>query len=440
MAIITPFHGVHYHPERVSLNEVIAPPYDVLSPEEQDALYNKNPFNIVRLILNKEEPQDNPASNRYSRAAAFLQTCLEQGILVADPQPSLYEYVQRFAHPLQPQNVYERRTLLVTLKLEPYENGVVLPHEETHSKAKEDRLNLMRATKANPEPIYGLYEDPDRALPCLLEGHRASQPLLSATVPSAEGLPEEHLVYAYTDTALLKAISAFFQPKRIWIADGHHRYETALNYQREQGGPSNPPKPHDFILIGLTAFEDPGLVVLPTHRMVRNVAPERLEELPLLLDRYFHVAPLSLAEAHSWLYSGQPEERKLVLVRPNRAYGLHLRAPMLPENLLETPHSPAWRRLDVSILQVLVLDRTLGISWQSLAHTADVAYTRDEEEAIRQVQSGAFSLACLLRPPKVFEIRDVAAAGDKMPQKSTYFYPKLYSGLLLRYFPNEENS
>jgi len=441
LATIQPFRGVHYDPQRVALSEVISPPYDVLSAEEQENLYRKSPYNIVRLILNREEPGDNERANRYTRAAAFLQEALRAGVLVQDAQPSFYTYLQRFPHPLQPGQICERQTLFVALKLEPYENGVVLPHEETHTKAKEDRLRLMRATKANPEPIYGLYEDADGAISTLLkQALQPAYPLLTAALPSPvkPDVLEEHVVYAHNAPELLQSLQAQFSPKRIWIADGHHRYETALNYQREQGGPSTPPKPHDFILIGLTAFEDSGLVVLPTHRLVRNVASERLETLGLLLERHFHVFPMELAASRGWLHEGADTERKFVVVLPNKAYGLRPRMEVLPENILPETHSEAWRRLDVSLLQVLVLDRTLGISWQDLAHTEDIAYTRDEEEAVRLVQSGAFQLACLLRPPKVWEIRDVAAAGDKMPQKSTYFYPKLYSGLILRSFPLEE--
>ncbi|CCW36119.1 hypothetical protein CTKA_01783 [Chthonomonas calidirosea] len=441
MAVVQPFRGIHYDPQRVNLADVISPPYDVLSAEDQEDLYRKHPYNIVRLILNREEVGDNEEFNRYTRAAAFLEDALRAGVLVQDAQPCLYAYLQRFPHPLQSGRVCERWALLVALKLEPYENGVVLPHEETHTKAKEDRLRLMRATKANPEPIYGLYEDADGAISALLrQALQTTSPLLTAALPSPinPDIREEHIVYACAAPDLLESFQVQFHQKRVWIADGHHRYETALNYQREQGGPSTPPRPHDFILMGLTAFEDLGLVVLPTHRLVRNIASERLESLGLLLERHFHVFPMELAAARDWLNAGAETERRFVVVLPSKAYGLRPREEVLPESILPERHSEAWRRLDVSLLQVLVLDCTLGISWHDLAHTEDVAYTRNEEEAVQLVQSGAFQLACLLRPPRVQEIRDVAAAGDKMPQKSTYFYPKLYSGLILRSFPLEE--
>src|SRR5579871_52496 len=313
MAEIAPFPGVHYAPTRVPLAEVIAPPYDVLSPDDQAALYARSPENIVRLILNREEPGDNTALNRYTRAAAFLREGLARGIFVRDETPGLYEYLQRFAHPLDPGRRLERRALFVTLKLEPYAQGVVLPHEETHPKAKADRLDLMRTTQTNPEPIYGLYEDRDQMVAASLQSSRdGADPLLQAEVHGPHApYGEAHLLYRHTDPGLITTLQAFFQPRRIWIADGHHRYETALNYQkerreegtgnreqsrgkREEGkeaeGREDPMlntqcpipdthelQPYDSLLIGLSAFEDPGLVVLPTHRLVRHVNRERLE-------------------------------------------------------------------------------------------------------------------------------------------------------------------
>ena len=435
MAQIVPFAGIHYDPRRVPLADVIAPPYDVLSPAQQEALYAQNPANIVRLMLNKEQPDDDTANNRYTRASAFLKACLADGTMVEDAEPALYEYLQIFEHPLHPGRKVERRTLFVALKLEPYEKGVVLPHEETHPKAKADRLNLMRATHSNPEPIYGLYEDPRLTVARSLDAVRPAQPLLRALVPGRTGLEaEEHIVYRHTDAGLLAALEEFFAARRVWIADGHHRYETGLNYRNEvRGGEEgSPARPADYLLIGLSAFEDPGLVVLPTHRLVKNIAPARMEQLALQLDRYFLVQTLPLEEARRWIKEESPGEKRFVVLTQGSHYALTLRDLAQAEAAIQEGHCAAWRHLDVTILQALVLDRTLGISWQELAHTPDVAYTRDEEEAVQKLRSGEFQIACLLQNPTVSEVRDVAAAGDKMPQKSTFFYPKLWSGLVLR--------
>ena len=431
MAEIFPFEGIHYDTARVPLGSVISPPYDVLSPEQQTQLHDLHPNNIVRIILNHDEPGDNASENRYTRAAACLDQWLSEGILARDRVPSYYEYVQRFTHPTDPERRVERRTLFVALKLEPYERGIVLPHEETHPKAKADRLDLMRATHANPEPIYGLYEDPEGAVAAILNRSRGDRvPDLQATVAG-----EDHLVYRHSDAETLRALAEVMNPKRVWIADGHHRYETALNYQRERRAADGDPDKlmgYDSLLIGLSAFEEPGLIVLPTHRLIRNVSADRMDSLLPQLQRYFQVRSFTVEKAREWLKSEDPNERRFAILHPKGAYGLSLRDLSIAEAGAAEGHCDAWKRLDVTILQTLVLDRTLGISWKALAHTPDVAYTRDEEEAVAKVASGEFQIACLLQNPSVSEVRDVASAGDKMPQKSTFFYPKLWSGLILR--------
>ncbi len=438
MARVVPFCGLHYDPERVSVAAVIAPPYDVLSPAQQQELLSRDSANIVRLILSPEREGDNELNNRYTRANDFLSECLRDGVIVRDRQPALYVYVQRFEHPLEPGRIVERQTLFVALGLEPYGKGVVLPHELTHPKAKADRLELMRATHSNPEPIYGLYEDPELELSRIVASERARgmAPLVQAAFPtSTRPDGEAHLLYRLDDPELIARIQGFFEPRRVWIADGHHRYETALNYQRERreadGNPDGS-RPYDYLLIGLSAFEDPGLVVLPTHRLVRNVGAARMEQLALQLARYFEVRSTTTAEAREWIGKHEPGNKRFALLVGGGAYALTLRDMRLAEAAQEPGHCPAWGKLDVTILQALVLDRTLGISWEELAHTPDVAYTRDEGEAAARVQSGEFQIACLLQNPTVTEVRDVAAAGDKMPQKSTFFYPKIWSGLVLR--------
>ena len=434
MALIRPFEGLYYNTNQVKLNDVISPPYDVLSSAQQQELYERSPYNIIRLILNRDQEGDNETTNRYTRAAAFLSSGRESKTILQDSDSALYEYRQRFPHPLHPDQMVERSSLLAALKLEPYQTGIVLPHEETHPKAKQDRLFLMRAARANPEPIYGLYEDTQAIVEKMLSASRsANVPLLHASSPcSYSPKNEEHLIYRIADASLLASLSDFFSDKRVWIADGHHRYETALNYKQEYGGPSYPLQPRDYILIALTSFEDPGLVVLPTHRLVKNITISRMEELPLLLERYFHLQTVSIEDARNWIKQRKEGSKRFVILLADRAFNLTLRGDELPKDAVQEEHCDAWRRLDVSILQTLVLDRSLGISWQDLAHTPDVAYTREEEEAVQKVTRGEYQLACLLQNPTVTEVRDVASAGDKMPQKSTFFYPKLYSGLLIR--------
>ncbi len=433
MAHAAPFAGIHYNPEKVSIGAVVGPPYDVLSPAQQDALYAQDPHNFVRIMLNKDQDGDSEGADRYTRAAAFLNSWLAEGVLQQDAEPAFYEYAQSFEHPLIPGKIVWRTTVFVALKLEPYENGVVLPHEETHPKAKADRLLLMRATTANPEPIYGLYEDPENAVSAALKaGREGTDPILKAVFDGRTTAgSEQHLIYKHTSPEVIAAVQAHLGSRRVWIADGHHRYETALNYQREKAASGEAPG-CDALLIGLSAFEDPGLIVLPTHRLVKGISEENLASLPALLEPYFTVESVSIPALREWIKVQDSDIRRFGIVLNGTGLALTLKDLALAESELDQSHCAAWRALDVTILQGFVLDKALGISWQDLAHTPNVAYTRDEEEAVQKVVTGEFQLSCLLQNPTVTEVRDVASAGDKMPQKSTFFYPKLWSGLVIR--------
>lgn len=428
MAEIAPFRGIHYNTEMVPLDRVVGPPYDLLNADQQAALYAESPYNFVRIMLNRAEAGDGPDNNPYTRAGGFLNQWLESGVLLEDPAPAFYLYRQEFTNPADGRRT-TRSGLFCAIRLEPYEAGVVLPHEETRTKAKEDRLNLMRATGANPEPIFGLYEDEQGELNALYDRIAAGAPFLEAR---SDG--DLHRVWRAEDPAIIEQARRFLAPRRVWIADGHHRYETGLAYrdERRAGEPGTDPRPYDYLLIVLTSFTDPGIVVLPTHRLVKNVPESRLADLYLQLQRYFDIEPVHpdrLAER----MEGNPAEgvHRFGLLMRDKAWVLILRDPSIMDSAVEG-HADCWKRLDVSILQALVLERSLGIPAASLATTPDIGYTRDLKEAFERVASGEYQIALLLNLPSADEVRQVAAAGDKMPPKSTFFYPKLWSGLLLR--------
>jgi uncharacterized protein (DUF1015 family) len=467
MAEIVPFRGVHYDAAKVSgLEKVVGPPYDVISTEEQDALYADSPVNYVRVMLNRAEPGDDERNNPYVRAGAVLQQWLDSGVLVEDDAPALYVYRQEFTHPADGRRL-TRTVLLCALKLEPYSAGVVLPHEETKAKAKEDRLRLMRATRANPEPILGMFEDPTRFVAKAMESAAsAAPPFQSVTVDG-----DHHRVWRVGDADTIRALQRFMRDRRVWIADGHHRYETALTYRDERRAaeergdagtrgrgetasgrvgewasgrttpndpttqrPNHPtpytlrPTPYDYILIALVPFNDPGVVVLPTHRLVRNVPETRLEQLSLQLERYFDMESVALAELPDRMVADPSgEAHRFGMVSREGAWTLTLRDVSVMDAAVEG-HSAVWKRLDVSILHALALERSLGIPGAA----PNIGYTRDRAEAVVRVQSGEYQLVFLLNLPSAEEVRRVAAAGDKMPPKSTFFYPKLWSGLLLR--------
>lgn len=423
MAEVAPFRAITYNSEKAgALESCVAPPYDVISPTEQDALYAAGPNNYVRVILNRTEPGDD-ANAPYRRAASFLDEWLASGVLQEDPSEGFYLYRQEFTNPADGHR-YSRTGVFVALKLEPYSAGVVLPHEETRTKAKDDRLRLMRVTKSNPEPIYALYEDPNGEMARQLGSVAASPPDLSVTVDG-----DLHEIRRISNPAVAQAFQQYLADRRVWIADGHHRYETALTFSQEAGANL---LGAGYVLTVLSAFEDPGLIVLPTHRLVRNVSAQTIAGITQALAENFEVSAADQAELEKAL-SGAPKpgEHQFGLVMPGGTYLLKLRDESVMDDLYQGK-STDWKRLDVTILQALVLEKVFGIPAAELATTPDIAYTRDWNEALASVQGGEFQAALLLANPTAVEVRRVAAAGDKMPPKSTFFYPKLWSGLILR--------
>ncbi|SRR5579875_218858 len=436
MADVRPLPGIRYAPE-VDLAEVVTPPYDVISPEAQGRYYERSPQNIIRLELGVEQPDDDVLDNRYTRAARTFAEWRWQGVLQQDA-PSLYLYEQRFT---VLGSKRRRLSLLARVRIEPWEAGVVLPHERTLSKPKDDRLKLTRATAATLSPIMALYDDSKGALAKSFAIVRRRKPPIAFTDEAGE----EHRLWAIRDTEQFATVGRFFADRQLYIADGHHRYETALAYRneiREMRRGLDADDAPNFTLMALSAIEDPGLVVLPTHRIVRGLDMERLANMGDELGVYFSVEPLETLETQTILAaltaaSDEGKETAFALVAPDGARILRLtsagRAAMEARVSPNVGTSEAWRKLDVAILHELVLNQTLGISDEAVRSGGHVSYTRDAEQAIAAVLSGTegAQVAVLLNPTPPAAIRDVARAGDRMPQKSTYFYPKLITGLVI---------
>ncbi len=442
MAEIIGFRGVRYDPARTSgpLSALVAPPYDVISPAQQDALYAQSPYNIVRLILGREE-------DKYDRAARGFRQWLDDGVLVKEQDEAVYVYRQSFQDPATGAACPERVGLVCLLKLEEYETGGVLPHENTLVGAKADRLALLQATEAQFESIYGLYSDPDRAVQSFLGEYDDREAVMEA-VPDMIG--SSHAVERVQEEGALETLQELMRDKQIFIADGHHRYETALQHRRDvrqsRQVPDDVVVPEDYILITLTAFEDEGLLVLPTHRLVQEVDLETLDGLPQSLGQEFDMEPLPAgAGADEAVGQGAALERALAAkaAQGQVAFGV-----ILPhgESVVATwkgqadaqdpqgvrANAAVLNRLPMSILHTQILEKRLGIGAEALASGGQVTYTRDSAEAWTKVQDGSAQAAFLLARPLVSEVRDVSLAGGKMPQKSTFFFPKLLSGLLLR--------
>lgn len=430
MADVRPFSGIQYAPDlRSNLAALVTPPYDVISPEAQAGYYARHPSNIIRLELGHDEPGDDALNNRYTRAAATFADWRMRGMLGQEAHPVMYLYRQRFQAAGKD---YWRSSLLARVRLEPWEAGVVLPHEKTLAKPKDDRLKLLRACAANLSPIMALYQDESGTLHQLFKALNEFSPEADFT----DEVGEEHWLLPITDRAHLKIIQDFFGDRRLYIADGHHRYETALAYRdeiREMRKMLHPQDAANFVLMSLAAFEDPGLVVLPTHRLVKNIPTERIERVIEAATQHFVIDTLPTNSSAAQILASLEAETgagALVLVTPEQTLRLRAR-PEAAQRMAVTGRSAPWQALDVAILQTIVLEDALGLDAAAITGGDFLSYTRDAEAAVAAARSGAAQLAALLRPTRVEQLRDVAAAGDRMPQKSTYFYPKLITGLVI---------
>lgn len=414
MAEVRPFRGIRYRLQQPeAATEVIAPPYDVISPAQQQALYERSEANIIRLELPQDQPGDDEANNRYTRAAALYRQWRESGILEQDEQPCLYVYGQRYD---TEQGKQERLGVLVGLKVEPYEAGVVLPHEQTFPKHKEDRFRLLSTAQAQFSPIFGLYSAPESEVRSRLAQVAETEP--AAVALDHEGV--EHRLWPVADAEFAAWAERVFRERQVFIADGHHRYETALRYRdyRRQSEPDTSLSAFDQVMIFLVEMDDPGLVLLPTHRLVKSLPA--WEELRGRLERYFRLEPATLENVDDLAH-----HQIGVVLGDGSAYRLTLTDADAVAHL-DREHSAAWRDLDVVLLHRLIFQELLGIT-----EHGDIVYTRDPAEARSRVTSGEFAASFLLPFPQVQELKDVAGAGDKMPEKSTYFWPKAVSGLVI---------
>jgi uncharacterized protein (DUF1015 family) len=416
MATIKPFGALRFTAE--NLEELVCPPYDIISEAERSAYLARNGHNIIRLELPREG--DDP----YAQAGETLRAWLKEGVLATDEKPGLYIYEEEFTALGQRMTI---KGLTCRVKLEPFSAGVVLPHEETLSKAKTDRFNLMNATNCNFSAIYSLYFDENRSVAARIARLSSGAPDLE--FGTADGIL--HRVWIVTDETETAALSAAFTDKKLYIADGHHRYETALNYKnhlQSQGEQVDDNHPASSVMMTLVDMENDGLVVFPTHRIVRGLAHFDREKLLADSVAYFDLEEVAAAAIVEKLGEAATAGRKaFVLYADSKATLMTLKDNAVMAELLPAG-SPAYRQLDVNILHLLVLERLLGIDKENMANQKNLIYTRDPAEAIAAVDGGEADCAFLINPTRVNEIAAVAGAGEKMPQKSTYFYPKLITG------------
>jgi len=420
MADVRPFRALRYAPG-LDLEQVICPPFDIISPEQQRALHQRSQYNAVRVELAYE---DN--GTRYERAAEALRRWRNDGTLLRDEPPAFYLYDQQFEHG---GSRYRRRLIFARLRLESWDRGIVLPHEQTFGAPKEDRLRLLRAIRTNTSPVFLIYRDHDRQIEVLLERPAASQPIAEFT----DDDDQTHTIRRIDGPRTIETLTNTFELETLYIADGHHRYETALAY-RDEGRASasdwTGAEPENFALAALASADDPGLLVLPIHRVTSAGVP--------LSEALKRMAGLFAVDARS---SVQDLEQNLAALRGTPVFGLAsgesedflvltVADPKAVDALLPQGRSPTWRSLDYAIANHVVLQRILGLEESQMSDYNALWFTEDVTAAVHHVLSGRARYALLLNPVPVARVLDVADAGERMPQKSTFFYPKVPTGLV----------
>ena len=437
MAKIIPFRGVVYNQSKAgAIADLVCPPYDIISHEAQQELYRRNPYNVIRLEYGLESPGDTEADNRYTRAAALLDEWFRKDVLRQGQDPAFYVYEMEYKVDGSKKRL---RGFVCLVRVEDYDSGMVKPHETTLSGPKTDRLNLLRACRACFSQIFSLFSDPQGTVAAIL-GKPLGKPEME--VKNSDGVI--HRVWTLREKDDLEVVAREMADKAFFIADGHHRYDTALNYRNERrraAGTFTGEEGYNYTAMFLARLEDPGLTILPAHRALFNLTdfqPRRFEDD---LGRYFNIERIDFSK------KSEAKDRRTVLdtmthradhahifgmrVKGEHSYYLLTLRDVKDLDALLPDKSPAYRRLDVSILHHLIIDRLLGVRMETHKLGLNIEYVKEAEEADRRVHDGLADIVFFMNPTKVREVKNVAEAGERMPQKATYFYPKLLTGLVM---------
>lgn len=434
MAKIYPFRGTTYNKKKVKkLSQVVSPPYDVISPAMQEELYEQSDFNMVRLVLGKEFPGDNEYNNKYVRSAASFDGWLRHDILERDAKPSIYLYEQIFKFE---RKTYSRIGMIAVLRLEEVGKGKVFPHEHTLAKPKFDRIELLRATSANFDCIYTLFPDEKGRFFKIAKKLMRKKPDLESK--GKDGLVDR--LWKINQKNIIAKLQKEFKDKAVFIADGHHRYEAAMRYRNEmkvRNTRFTEEESYNHVMMYFTPIENPGLLVLPIHRMIKAMPPIDLSHVLVELGVYFDIVEMPFSK------KTESDVRKKLMTQlskhcpkhcfalyfkelPDKYFLLSLKDEAVMQDLIEEEKPLAWKKLDVTILHALIFQDVLNISGEE-----NINYTRDENEALDKVKSGEYVMAALLNPTSLAEIISIASKYEKMPQKSTYFFPKLTTGMVM---------
>lgn len=436
MAEIRPFRGLRYNSQKIKLEEVITEPYDRITPLLQKEYYKRDPYNIVRVILGKDDDSQHPEKNKYKRAHIYLEEWQKEGILIREDKESLYIYEQEFEVHGMPK---KRRGLIARVKLEEFASKKVLPHEKTFPKHKVDRLNLLHATNINTGQIFLLYKDDDRKVAQDIE-EALSQAELGAEVQDEDNF--RHRLWIIKDKDAIATIQQSMADKVLVIADGHHRYETSLNFQKEKFAQSKDVKgdePFNYIMMTLFNLDDSGLVILPTYRLVKGLDKLQEESFKEILSSYFEISELSCTDPLEEAILAQvqrqvdrePHTFAAFVSALQKFFIFHLKSEDILDKEIDGEKSKEWKRLDVAILHSLIIDKLEPLSSSPFSLENNVSYIRNLEQGLKKVIQGEFQMIFLLRSASLNQIREVVENGELMPHKSTDFFPKLKSGLVM---------
>jgi uncharacterized protein (DUF1015 family) len=428
MADVLPFRALRYNLERVSAQQVVTQPYDKITPAMQERYYAASPYNLVRIILGRSGAEDNTEHNVYTRAANYSKEWRNDGILVRDSEPSIYACSQTFTAASGISR--ERHGFIALGRLEDYSAKVVFRHEQTLAKPKADRLDLLRATSVYYEQLFLLYEDSGE-----IDSRLAPARNAAPTIEVKDEYGVLNRLWQISDTGVITAVRDQMRSQKLVIADGHHRYETALTFRNEcraaAGGKADSQAPYEFVMMTFVNLKDSGLVILPTHRVVQSLASFSASEFQTAARSFFTVDAIDPAldgkRATELLRERGRHGTALLAVTANRAFLLHSCRASASPGLAGL--STRQQSLDVVQLHKVLLEGVLNLSEESIRNQQNLTYVRDADEALAKVRSGAANLAFLMNPCRIEQVRDVALAGEVMPQKSTDFYPKLLSGL-----------
>ncbi|HIC91329.1 MAG TPA: DUF1015 domain-containing protein [Syntrophaceae bacterium] len=433
MAIIAPFRGLRYNQVLIkNMEDVITPPWDVISPEEQNAYYERHPCNMIRLILGKTFPQDNQVDNRYTRAAHFFKNWQREGILIKDDQPSLYLYEIEYS---VKQRTRKRCGFISLVKLEDFGEGQLFPHEMMYSSAKLDRLTLLEKCHAHFSPVFALYSDPKDNVIATLHSGIKSKPLLEFE----DLFHVKHRLWGIQEKGVINDVALQMKDKALLIADGHHRYKAALDYRnniRARYPHAGEMASFNYVMMYLCNLYSPGLVILPVHRLISKWVDFNLEDFLGKAEKYFKIKSYKIDKdnKHQIMRHFYEDLKKMdtsfgMYVKQNPSYYTLTSKKDLVESAQDI--RPDFRELDVAIFTHFVLERILGLEPKDMDNEGVIQYTPHMETAIKLVDNGSIQAAFLLNPTKVEHVHKIASKGLTMPHKSTYFYPKVMAGLVI---------